>query len=619
MALQVWLPLNGSLENNGLHNIQITNGGATIVNDGKIGQAYEFDGITNYIQLDDMSFMPTALTKEWSIAFWVYSNDDGVRSVYFSNYQLGGVGDVSFGFEKTASNTLRIVYNAGNFDYNITQCIIESNKWVHITVTKDIKHLVSVYKNGSLVYTFTDPDCKSNGTIYYLGRDSRSSDGTPFKGKMNDFRIYNECLSPMQVKELSKGLVAHYKLSGEGGINLLPLGGLKNQGASSVTYDKYTDTYTIVSPVGTTSWGYGVCINQDLKVTIPYGANYRISAEIYVPTAHTLKFDYNNVSADSATLASWGGNDNDNTSTRLASSFDIPANQWTRIVAGSSNTHASNTAGVGIVEYSLFGLYTANDTESVTWYIRHPKVELGSIATEWSPAGLGYLSQESDLSGYGNTLNFSTIKPHGVGEHARYTGSYQFHGKNTEYMYGNTLSWLKPPFTFNCWCNQTSRTSEKGSADTTTLQFVESQGRDCGLAGFSLAMANGVPKLYLGTETDGTYYQINSDIALELNTWHMLSGTYDGTTVKLYVDGVLKASKAITTAIDWSQANGFTIGKMAYQHTTTTNYFPFNGYINDVRVYATTLSDADITNLYQKGAYIDNKGYIGAYEFIEEV
>lgn len=604
MALQVWLPLNGNLNNQGLANIVPVNHGATVAEKGKIGKGYSFDGSNDYI---DCGYGKDIPNKQLTITMWVKPqaalNDRFIMGCGNGNNQRLYIG--------VKNNTYNLAF--GDFLWGrTTNATISTGRWDFLAITID-NYTATLYCNNVEVESVTKSAFVFPSNFYLGGRN----DGYYANIIMNDVRIYDECLSMAQLKEISKGLVAHYKLSGEGGINLLPLGGLKNSGASSVTYDKYTDTYTIVSPVGATTWGYGVCINQDLKVTIPYGADYRISAEVYVPTAHTLKFDYNNVSADSATLASWGGNDNDNTSTRLASSFSIPANQWTHIVAGSSNTHASNTAGVGIVEYSLFGLYTANDTESVTWYIRHPKVELGSIATEWSPAGLGYLSQESDLSGYGNTLNFSAIKPHGVGEHARYTGSYQFHGKNTEYMYGNTLNWLTSPFTFNCWCNQTSRTSEKGSTETTTLQFVESQGRDCGLAGFSLVLANGVPRIYLGTETDGTYHQINSDTALALNTWHMLTGTYDGTTVKLYVDGVLKSSKAVTTAIDWSQATGFTIGKMAYQHTTTTNYFPFNGYINDVRVYATALSADDVSKLYHKGAYVDDKGHIGAYEFVE--
>ena len=35
-------------------------------------------------------------------------------------------------------------------------------------------------------------------------------------GGMNDLRIYDECLSLKQIKEISKGLVAHYKLEGIG-------------------------------------------------------------------------------------------------------------------------------------------------------------------------------------------------------------------------------------------------------------------------------------------------------------------------------------------------------------------------------------------------------------------
>ena len=53
MALRVWLPLNGTLENRGLSNITVTNNGAAVDNNGKIGKCYNFDGTSNsYIQTD---------------------------------------------------------------------------------------------------------------------------------------------------------------------------------------------------------------------------------------------------------------------------------------------------------------------------------------------------------------------------------------------------------------------------------------------------------------------------------------------------------------------------------------------------------------------------------------
>jgi len=42
MALQVWLPLNGNIKNQGLSNITVTNNGATVNDNGKIGKCYSF-------------------------------------------------------------------------------------------------------------------------------------------------------------------------------------------------------------------------------------------------------------------------------------------------------------------------------------------------------------------------------------------------------------------------------------------------------------------------------------------------------------------------------------------------------------------------------------------------
>jgi hypothetical protein len=45
--------------------------------------------------------------------------------------------------------------------------------------------------------------------------------------------------------------------------------------------------------------------------------------------------------------------------------------------------------------------------------------------------------------------------------------------------------------------------------------------------------------------------------------------------------------------------------------------WPINGYISDVRIYATALSAADILELYHTGAKIDNKGGFHTFELSE--
>ena len=55
MALQIWLPLNGDLTQQGLSNVTVTNNGATVDNNGKIGKCYSFNGSSNYITISSFS------------------------------------------------------------------------------------------------------------------------------------------------------------------------------------------------------------------------------------------------------------------------------------------------------------------------------------------------------------------------------------------------------------------------------------------------------------------------------------------------------------------------------------------------------------------------------------
>lgn len=79
--------------------------------------------------------------------------------------------------------------------------------------------------------------------------------------------------------------------------------------------------------------------------------------------------------------------------------------------------------------------------------------------------------------------------------------------------------------------------------------------------------------------------------------WHHVAGTWDGTTTKLYFDGVLVASKALAgTYVDPIRHN--LIGKI----NTPTDYDPdrnlhyFKGDIDEVRIWNQALTAADLSN-----------------------
>ena len=68
MALQVWLPLNGNLNNQGLANVTVTNSGATVNSAGKIGSCYAFTE-SQYMVLNNVPFSQLG---NCSVCFWIY-------------------------------------------------------------------------------------------------------------------------------------------------------------------------------------------------------------------------------------------------------------------------------------------------------------------------------------------------------------------------------------------------------------------------------------------------------------------------------------------------------------------------------------------------------------------
>ena len=170
-----------------------------------------------------------------------------------------------------------------------------------------------------------------------------------------------------------------------GGRNLVRLGGLSGHGATSFSYDKTTDTYTIVSPVVSTVQGIGAAVKYDdnHKVLIPYGKTYILSFEVKVPQALSINIDINNYAVSGS---SWAGNDNDAGSARGQSSYSIPANTWTKVWVRWANTNTKNTNKVDLYDNSSIGLVTKDCASAVTWQIRHVKGELGNKPTDWTPA-----------------------------------------------------------------------------------------------------------------------------------------------------------------------------------------------------------------------------------------
>ena len=102
-----------------------------------------------------------------------------------------------------------------------------------------------------------------------------------------------------------------------------------------------------------------------------------------MPQALSINIDINNFAVSGS---SWAGNDNDDGSMRGQSSYNIPANTWTKVWVRWANTNTKNTNKVDLYDNSSIGLVTKDCTSAITWQIRHVKGELGNKPTDWTPA-----------------------------------------------------------------------------------------------------------------------------------------------------------------------------------------------------------------------------------------
>lgn len=168
-----------------------------------------------------------------------------------------------------------------------------------------------------------------------------------------------------------------------GGRNLIPVGMIKNcNGLSTFSYDKTSNTWTCVAPIGSNSWGRGIYFDTGVKkIYIPRGYTYIISLEVNPEVACIWNADVNN-GFDG--MPSGTGNDNDNVSLRKSSDYSLVANKWQRVWF--SYTPRTDVSYDIFDASSNWGIITTDAKSPIKFKIRNVKGEFGTVPTDWTPA-----------------------------------------------------------------------------------------------------------------------------------------------------------------------------------------------------------------------------------------
>ena len=591
MSLRVWLPLDGSLRNLGISEVSATANGATINATGKIGSCYVFDGSDDFISLIGSTLYKifTGGSNAFSICMWIYHNDS-TRAILFGDFGLSG--NIKFNIELSTAHHIRFYWDgAPDKNFNADSSV-GLQTWTHICLTYD-GTILKLYKNGVLsTDTWTGPlttKTKTSGA-YYLGRDSRTGT-TAFNGRLNDFRIYDHCLSAAEVKEIAQGLVLHYKLDGffgGAGENLVINGDARNG-------------LTGWSNWGTASSRQVITINNKKWFTFKTDANG----------------NYGGFSQDRG-IALYKPNTQYTISALMYASADASGRLWvhTRSTEGGANlaqylttvnvttspalyTFTFNTGSNASYTINKLNLMigAVNTTSALDFYISNIKVEEGTKSTAWVPCkeeGQYDTTKVEDSSGYNHngTINGTLTTS---SDTVRYS-SCVYMPKTTTIthqrpIYGGT----DQEWTCCMWVK----------LDTTSQSIQQLNNFNEG--NNIVHSANSTPLLYLNSGANDYYNYGN--LAVSAGVWTHIAFVFKNSnaTKLIYINGVNHTNTSGPNKTSTPKGIPDTI-------TVGTN---LAGYISDYRVYCTPLLDTDIKLLYNISMKVDNLGGVHGYTFNE--
>ena len=175
------------------------------------GQSLVLDGTTQFVQL------PTSVagSEELTIATWMYCQSTATwqRIFDFGN----GEDEYMFLTPYSGNGTLRFaIKNKGEeMQLNHTPTKSLSNRWAHVAVTLG-EAGIALYLDGSLAFSRSDISTRPSDIVpllNYIGKSQFKSDPL-FKGRIDDFRVYNYALTGNEISDLYNGTTGHKDLTG---------------------------------------------------------------------------------------------------------------------------------------------------------------------------------------------------------------------------------------------------------------------------------------------------------------------------------------------------------------------------------------------------------------------
>lgn len=544
MSLQVWLPLNGNLDNQGLIPVTVTNNGAIVDNSGKIGKCYSFDGSDDYIKYTGLDISGQS---QLSVCLWV--NFSSTLKNVFGFCDPNGYWQFII-----YNNTLEIRDNGTGQSGTRKSYSLGTNTadtWIHFCFTYN-SGVVNIYRNGELLSTNnTGGTCfNSNVNICTIGSDWASGTSSYcFPGKLNDFRVYDHVLSTQEVKKLAQGLILHYPLN-YANLNLLKKACFTNEQITAMT---------VSNAVNIGEWK-----RENSQVVLSMDGSY-VKLHYDASTSRYGIHQEFNLSPNTYTMSIKTGG-------RCTLSCGL-ATGWP-----STNVITSNAPGIysttfTVTEETTYRIYIYTTSSNPDIWFNFPKIEVGSSATKWMP-------HADELENYNIIYDITGYKNHGT-----IIGSLTAAADTPRYkscIVNNDTSYITCPQLF-------------GEIQTISFWLKSDKSNGCFIiepnSKLGFCISN---NLLLISKWSQLTYSATLFISNEWN--HIVLVKTGESTALLYINGV-----EITTRGSNSNNIAHTVSvPWLFWRSYNENYHGI-GSMSDVRIYVTALSADEVAELYALG------------------
>ena len=638
MGLQVWMPMIGNINNQGLSNLSNLSGNYVQ------GTCSTFGKCLNVPNSSPISFMADGLVnaKKFSVCFWTLA-DNSTKADWNQMLKLGdkktdGSDGSYFRFESCKTYPRACSFH-NNDIYAITAAsrILGSSNgtWYHVCVTYDGTELKS-YTNGNLIGT----DIGNGG--YLTGYVQIGS--ANYFGLMNDLRIYDEVISRKQIRSIYNLQIIHYPLNNiyEVGITNKYFG---DAAEGALDYDGNYITRTKLS----NERGYNYKLSytgtgKDLWNALTIGSHFSFTAgktyyysckvrchsksntQLFLRAARCNN-DWVTTMVD---ILNADGQWHEYTvSQTINANFDrsgttVTCNPWVEFYTNDMSTNGmSYTFDVDIKDiqvtegqkYSFIANEMVTSSVSdISGYSNNASVGIG-VQYSVSNTSLNILDDSvsvndtilsvQNASVTDTTLSLASNNASvGIGvQSPRYDACYYFSAKS--YLkFPNPIYAKKTIYglTINMWVRLDS-----GCGGYATI-----------LSGLNNPLSN-FPWICVNTEGSGLWSYIVSNApqygecmpnqSLSLNTWYMITYVFNSGSVYWYLNGTRKGDITKYTTLNYINADMeyLALGNSYSGTQWNTN---FCGWISDFRMFTTVLSADDVKALYQNSASITSTGQV---------